>query len=217
MKVTGKRFDLAVFPLSNAVLFPGVTLPLHIFEERYEKMLRDVTARGWSLAVPLAVPCNDHEFLLNTIAGAGQVQVYKEYPDGASDILVHGKQRVKLCSFIQKDPYFVMEAEVLEPLGEGPGQLAKIDGDFVSLVKSWAFINPSMPEYLPLLFDDFGNLGELVDFFAFHFLKTATEKQTYLNCMDPVERAEMLSKFLEVDLIRQSHRVTRMHKRRLLH
>ncbi len=33
---------LAIFPLPNAVLFPGVPLPLHIFEPRYREMVRDV-------------------------------------------------------------------------------------------------------------------------------------------------------------------------------
>jgi Lon protease-like protein len=33
---------VALFPLPNAVLFPGVPLPLHIFEPRYREMVRDV-------------------------------------------------------------------------------------------------------------------------------------------------------------------------------
>ena len=36
--------ELPLFPLS-VVLFPGVPLPLHIFEPRYRQMLRDIQAR----------------------------------------------------------------------------------------------------------------------------------------------------------------------------
>jgi len=39
-KVIGVR-DLPIFPLS-IVLFPGVPLPLHIFEQRYRQMLNDI-------------------------------------------------------------------------------------------------------------------------------------------------------------------------------
>ena len=36
---------LPIFPLPGAILFPGLQLPLHIFEERYREMLIDI-ARG---------------------------------------------------------------------------------------------------------------------------------------------------------------------------
>ena len=35
---------IPVFPLPSVVLFPGVPLPLHIFEPRYREMVRDAAA-----------------------------------------------------------------------------------------------------------------------------------------------------------------------------
>ena len=32
---------IAVFPLSNAIFFPGTILPLNIFEDRYIKLVND--------------------------------------------------------------------------------------------------------------------------------------------------------------------------------
>ena len=37
---------IAIFPLPGAVLFPGLHLPLHIFEPRYKAMVQEVLARG---------------------------------------------------------------------------------------------------------------------------------------------------------------------------
>ena len=218
-----KRFDVAVFPLVNEVLFPGVSLPIQIFEARYDRMLQDVQARGWPLAVSLVVPHSRTEFVLNTICGAGPIQVSKSYEDGRSDILVHGKQRVKLRSFLQKEPYFVMEAESLdveECSISSSSQMASeqraLQG-FLALMKTWAFVNAEVPREIGIAFESFGTMGELSDFFVFHFIKKAQDKQVYLNCTDPTERAEMLARYLETDLIRLTKKISKNQRAMLLH
>ena len=235
-KGTGKRFDIAVFPLLDAVLFPGVDLPLHIFEKRYGQMLTELQARKWSLAVSLVTPHEGTDFFLNTICGAGSVQVTQAYPDGRSDILVHGEMRVKLHSFIQKEPYFVMEAEELVPVVHGEklmgAELAKdekmaLEGlsadekkdiiEIADLAKMWAFLNPSVPDQAAFAFDHFKTPGELSDFFAFHYLKKPLDKQIYLNCLDPVQRTLMLSDYLKTDLSRLSKKVEKVTKSSLIH
>ena len=37
---------LSLFPLPEVVLFPGMNLPLHIFEDRYKKMISDSLEKG---------------------------------------------------------------------------------------------------------------------------------------------------------------------------
>jgi Lon protease-like protein len=218
----GRRLDVAVFPLLNAVLFPGVTLPLHIFEKRYRQMLDDIQARGWPLAVALATPENGHEFRLSTICGAGSVQVYQENQLRQSvDILVHGENRVKLYDFVQQDPYFVMEAEVLpaEILDANLLMHTKVRSfsHFQEIIKNWAFINPDVPDQYTLLFNEFTDFSELSDFFVFHFIKKVSDKQVYLNCTNPLERAEMLVRFLEADSLRLKRIIRRDHNPLLLH
>jgi Lon protease-like protein len=205
------RFDVAVFPLLNAVLFPGVTLPLHIFERRYWQMLQDVQSRGWELAISLAIPQNEQEFRLSSICGAGSVQVCRENPERrTADILVHGESRVRLLGFVQREPYFVMEAERLARDAAGPPPEGERPyGELLSLVKAWAFLNPDLSDRAPLIFDAFRGPGELCDFFAFHFIRRASDKQVYLSCTNPYERAEMLARYLETDLARLSRKVTR--------
>ena len=217
----GQRMDVAVFPLVNAVLFPGVTLSLHFFERHHLQMLRDIQAKGWLLAVSLIQPFSDRELMLNGVCGAGRIEIIKEYHDGRCDVLVKGTQRVRLRSFIQQEPYFVMDADPIDDLGLAALPLLhngqRNFADFLSLVKSWAFLNPALPEKTPLLFDDFKNFGELADFFVFHFLKRAPDKQVYLNCTDPSERSEKLARYLETDLVRLSRRNDQLKRLQMVH
>lgn len=217
MAATGSRFDVAVFPLPNGLLFPGVSLPLHLFEGRYTQMLRDVEARGWPLAVSLAMPFSATEFVLNTVCGAGRVERLLNHPDGQSRVLVHGEMRVKLVSFVQREPYFVMEAEEIVGPGSASTRMERTLDEFKSLLKAWVFINPKVPDNYCKIFDEYRDPGALSDFFVFHFLKRASDKQVYLNCADPAERAEMLSRFLETDLQRLARKVTRAARVAVMH
>lgn len=209
------RFDVAVFPIPDAVLFPGTTLPLHIFEERYGRMLEDLKSKGWPLAISLVEPdgTNAHEYRLNTICGAGDVQVFKEYGDGRSDILVHGVQRVRLLTFVQREPYLIMEAETIE---EGISASSEVE-ELRSMIQAWSFINPDIPDDLSLLFEEYGALGELCDFFVFHFIRKVNEKQLYLNCADPRLRADRLFEYLRKDLQRQAKRQLKTKQGLVLH
>ena len=54
--------ELPVFPLPNAVLFPGTTLPLYVFEPRYRQMVEDVLRHGRWIAVALLRPGYDADY-----------------------------------------------------------------------------------------------------------------------------------------------------------
>jgi Lon protease-like protein len=76
---------LPMFPLPNVVLFPHALLPLHIFEERYKALARDVLAGHHFLAVTLLTSPDDADTLerppVQRIAGVGEVVMAHELPD----------------------------------------------------------------------------------------------------------------------------------------
>ena len=99
-KVRGVR-ELPVFPLP-LVLFPGVPLPLHIFEERYRRMLADVRASnnlfGLSYFVPDAVA--EERPPAGHVGCATEVVEVQSLPDGRSNILTVGVARyIKSAKF----------------------------------------------------------------------------------------------------------------------
>src|SRR5581483_5119210 len=83
------RMDLVpLFPL-EVVLFPGMALPLHIFEPRYKEMIGELLQAGQPFGVVRAVD--------NGIAEIGCVaeivEVTKTYEDGRLDIMTQGQSR----------------------------------------------------------------------------------------------------------------------------
>jgi Lon protease-like protein len=94
---------ISLFPL-NVVLFPGEILPLHIFEPRYRKMVRECLETKSVFGVLLS--------LQNRIAHMGCsaeiLEVTKRYQDGRMDIVTIGR-----------DPYRVIDLSTEDPLLQG--------------------------------------------------------------------------------------------------
>ena len=114
-KVRGVR-ELPIFPLP-LVLFPGVPLPLHIFEERYRRMLADVRASndlfGLSYFVPESAPGDRPP--AGHVGCATEVVEAQALPDGRSNILTVGVARYRLVEYVERgDPYLVARVEFFE-------------------------------------------------------------------------------------------------------
>ena len=76
---------LPLFPL-NLVLLPYELLPLHIFEERYKKMVKDSIEKGH----PFGIILNEDKGLFSKGCRVKISKVYKKYDNGEYDILVEG-------------------------------------------------------------------------------------------------------------------------------
>jgi Lon protease-like protein len=125
-KVRGVR-ELPVFPLP-LVLFPGVPLPLHIFEERYRRMLSDVRASNNLFGLSYFVPDFSTEDRPPTghIGCATEVIEAQSLPDGRSNILTLGVVRYRITEYVERgEPYLVARVEFFEDEESDPQVLLK--------------------------------------------------------------------------------------------
>lgn len=108
---------LALFPL-KVVLFPGVLLPLYIFEPRYRRLLADVTADGRRFGI--LPPGEDGGLPLpGTVGCAALVRGVQPLPDGCSNIVVSGEERFRFLGPVVSDaPYHQGMTEPFEDEAE---------------------------------------------------------------------------------------------------
>jgi len=111
---------MPLFPLPNVVLFPHASLRLHIFEERYRALTRDILAGERFLAMGLIVesasPVDDRP-AVEPIAGVGEVVMAHELPDGRFNLVVRGHARVRIDEELASDrPYRLVTATVIPDL-----------------------------------------------------------------------------------------------------
>jgi Lon protease-like protein len=108
--------ELPLFPLP-IVLFPGVPLPLHIFEPKYRRLLTDIRS-GNSLfglsyfdssASEVEIPPAGH---IGCVAEVTEVQTL---PDGRSNVLSMGIVRYRVDGYVERgDPYLVAQVTFFE-------------------------------------------------------------------------------------------------------
>ncbi len=92
--------DLPIFPLSM-VLLPDELVPLHIFEPRY----REMVARCESFDEPFAIVFESGGQLAPIACTAYVAEVFDRFPDGRSNILVRGHQRVAISEVFDRHSY----------------------------------------------------------------------------------------------------------------
>ena len=93
---TAAETDLPLFPLPGLVVFPGMTLPLYIFEARYRKMVKTcVETNQRRIVIVLSLPSEAGGDVPATAAVGTFVDILSvmENADGTSNILAHGQGR----------------------------------------------------------------------------------------------------------------------------
>ena len=85
---------IPLFPLPNFVLFPGVRVPLHIFEPRYREMVTDVAESHGIIGMMMLKGPWEHDyhgFLTSLRMGcAGHIEELVKLPDGRFNLILEG-------------------------------------------------------------------------------------------------------------------------------
>lgn len=110
MKKEAKVEALPLFPL-NVVLFPGQSLPLHIFEPRYRVMIRQCMENDEPFGIVLAYE-PDIPVEIGTTA---RVTELKHLPDGRMDIVVVGESRFCIHALRQSEHGYLVGEVTLVP------------------------------------------------------------------------------------------------------
>lgn len=191
-----EMFELPLFPL-NTVLFPGMSLPLHIFESRYQKMIRTcleadnrfgvvLIKHGSEALGPLAEPYS--------VGCTARITDVQSLDEGRMNITTIGEQRFRIHNLNSDLPYLVGEVELHPLVNDKPEGLQSAVGN----------LTPKITQYISLLnqieevYLDPGNLPEdpiMIGYFAAALLQMPpNEKQALLQSENLLELLNSLNR-----------------------
>lgn len=117
---------LPLFPLST-VLFPGMRLPLHVFEDRYRALVADLLAGPEPRQFGVIAIRSGREVgpggaaSLHEVGCVAVLRQVAPHPDGRYDLQTVGTERFRLAGVDQSGPYLQGEVELLPDGVVGPG------------------------------------------------------------------------------------------------
>ena len=124
--------QVPIFPLPNAVLFPNVFMPLHIFEPRYCEMVRDSIANdriigmvllkeGWNLHADPNPP-------IYSVGCAGIITHIESVNNERYNIVLRGFERFRVAQEDQTRAYRLAEVDILPEKVSADGRI-QLDRD----------------------------------------------------------------------------------------
>jgi Lon protease-like protein len=189
---------LPVFPLPNAVLFPHAALPLHIFEERYRAMTRDILTGSRCLVIASIAPGaseDDERPAVLPVAGVAEVVLAHELPDGRFNLVVRGRARVHIDEELRSEhPYRLVAATELPDLPiANPAEIADADQTLRALIGRLAEAVEEGGELLHQVVAAGKTPSALADVVAAALIVDPVLRQRLLETRDVGQRLERVS------------------------
>ena len=201
------REQLPVFPL-NTVMFPGVSAPLHVFEDRYRALVHhlltipDKSMRLFGIvAIREGYEVGQHGVhSVHRVGCVVQMTSVEPYPDGRFDIEVVGRRRLRLDGLDTSGAYLVGDVEMLTERtikgGDAAHEAARTFHTFEEYRRRLSELRggdvldgdlPRDPEYLSYSL-------------AATCLLTLQERQALLEASNPLDRLIMLRHALHEEM-----------------
>jgi uncharacterized protein len=185
--VADRPLIIPLFPLPNFVLFPGVRVPLHIFEPRYREMVTDVAAAHRVIGMMMLKGPWERDYHgfpdVFGVGCAGHIEELVRMPDGRFNLILEGLEEFELEQELRERSYRQGKIRWLPPPSPSEGLSDATMTGLHSLLTG--FLGAPADDVWRSLVDQRGLRGAaLVNYICFHLDVAPIEKQTLLEARE---------------------------------
>lgn len=185
--------ELPLFPLSEVVLFPGLPLPLHVFEFRYRIMMSTILQSDRRFGVLMVDPV---ESRVSAVGCCAEVVYHERTPDDRLYIKTLGQQRFRVLDYVREKPYYVALVEWIEDQVTDR-DLQSLSADVSQLLQDVVHLSAKLTGQDIELPDDVPDSPlELSYWVAGNLKGVAREQQSLLEIQDTAARLEREAEIL---------------------
>ncbi len=196
---------LAILPLKNTVLFPGVVIPITVSRDKSINLVRDMYKQSRIIGVvsqkdsSVEEPAFDD---LNKIGTVAQIIKILQMPDGNTTVIIQGKKRFELHEMIETEPYFKARVTSFDK-----GEKVKLSQRFkalISTIKDLAIsivrLSPNVPSEAAFAIKNIESPVFLVNFISANLNIEVEGKQKLLEVLDLNTRSNIVLSHLTREL-----------------
>ena len=184
---------LAVLPLRNIVVFPGMIVPLFVGRDKSIRALEDVMADDKQIMLvaqrdgDLDDPSEEDVYDIGTV---GTILQLLKLPDGTVKVLVEGLRRAKLVEFVPNESFFQASVIGIEEEDLDSPDLASLSKTVVGQFDNYVKMNRKIPQEVQNVIREIDDPQKLADTVAGHLNIQISEKQALLENVSVAERLE---------------------------
>lgn len=197
--------ELAILPLRNNVLFPGVVIPITVGRDRSIKLVNEAN-KGNKIIGVVSQKNQDEESPefndLHKIGTVAQIVRLLRMPDGSTTVIIQGKRRFEMLEMTEKDPYMKAKVRVFqEPVIEKKNKELNV---MIKTVKDLALqiINesPNIPTEASFALKNIDSPTFLINFISSNMNADVSKKQEMLEEVDMKKRVMMVLEHLTMEV-----------------
>lgn len=196
---------LAILPLRNMVLFPGVVIPITAGRDKSIKLINDANAAGKTIGVVAQINEEDEDPTkadIHKIGTVARILRVLKMPDGNITVILQGKKRFEIETVIDETSYIT--AKIKEVPEKRP---KKNDTEFVAILDSIKELaiqiikeSPNIPSEATFAIKNIESQSFLVNFVTSNMNLTVKEKQDLLAINELKERALETLRYMNIEL-----------------
>jgi ATP-dependent Lon protease len=185
---------LAILPLRNTVLFPGVVIPITVGRDKSIKLIRDAYKGDKTIGVVSQKKDRDEDpqlIDLNNVGTVAFIIKMLRMPDGNTTVILQGKRRFILGEAVQSEPYLKANVTPFVELfpKKGDQEFKAIIGSVKDTALKIIKNNPHVPTEAQIAIKNIESSSFLLNFISSNMNADVSEKQSILECADVKERA----------------------------
>ena len=197
--------ELAILPLRNTVLFPGVVMPINVGRDQSLRLIQHAKKHGESIGVIAQLDAEVEDpgaGDLNEIGTVARIIKMLRMPDGSNTVIIQGKKRFRLGETTQEEPFLRAKVTDFNDSLAPPKKKTRIELKMKLEEISMMIIrkSPNIPSDAGIAIKNIDSLNFLVHFIASNMGTDVEHKQALLVEEGLEKRVENLLVLLNKEL-----------------